>query len=166
MMTLSDLWRHFRFLTDMETFSEEQKATLHSFLVQEHQRRENRRIEYLLKMSGMKRVKLLSDFDWKFNPKVPRDKILAFMNTDWLKSPANLVMIGPTGVGKSHIAAAFCHDAVMKGKQTVFTTLFDLTMWVRTDICGNAHKLLSAVGLKPSPKILRLIKNENVGAQT
>jgi len=37
---------------------------------------------------------------------------------------------------------------------------------VRTDICGNAHKLLSAVGLKPSPKILRLIKNENVGAQT
>ncbi|MEN6420979.1 MAG: ATP-binding protein, partial [Smithella sp.] len=106
------------------------------------------------------------DFDWKFNPKVPRDKILAFMNTDWLKSPANLVMIGPTGVGKSHIAAAFCHDAVMKGKQTIFTTLFDLTMWVRTDICGNAHKLLSAVGLKPSPKILRLIKNENVGAQT
>jgi len=71
MMTLSDLWRHFRFLTDMETLSEEQKATLHSFLVQEHQRRENRRIEYLLKMSGMKRVKLLSDFDWKFNPKFP-----------------------------------------------------------------------------------------------
>ena len=127
MMTLSDLWKHFRFLTDMETLSEEQKTVLHSFLAQEHQRREHRRIEYLLKMSGMKRVKLLSDFDWKFNPKVPRDKILEFMNTDWLKSPANLVMIGPTGVGKSHIAAAFCHDAVMKGKQTVFTTLFDLT---------------------------------------
>ena len=32
------------------------------------------------------------------------------------------------------------------------------TMWVRTDICGNAHKLLSAIGLKPPPKILRLIK--------
>ena len=40
------------------------------------------------------------------------------------------------------------------------------TMWVRTDICGNAHKLLSAIGLKPPPKIIRLIKNENVVAQT
>ena len=40
------------------------------------------------------------------------------------------------------------------------------TMWVRTDICGNAHKLLSAVGLKPPPKILRVTKNENVVAQT
>ncbi|HPM11148.1 MAG TPA: hypothetical protein PK941_11960 [Paludibacter sp.] len=40
------------------------------------------------------------------------------------------------------------------------------TMWVRTDICGNAHKLFSAVGLKPPPKILRLTKNENVVAQT
>jgi len=42
------------------------------------------------------------------------------MNTDWLKSPANLVMIGPTGVGKSHVAAAFCHDAVMKRKTNGF----------------------------------------------
>jgi DNA replication protein DnaC len=80
-----------------------------------------------MKMSGMKRVKLLTDFDWKFNPKIPREKILEFMQTDWLNTPANLVMIGPAGVGKSHIAAALCHDAVMRGKQTVFVTLFDLT---------------------------------------
>lgn len=80
-----------------------------------------------MKMSGMKRVKLLTDFDWKFNPKVPRDKIMEFMQTDWLKIPANLVIIGPAGVGKSHVAAALCHDAVMRGKQTVFTSLFDLT---------------------------------------
>ena len=127
MMTLSDLWKHFRFLTDEATLSDDQKKLLHRFLLDEYQKRENRRIEYLMKMSGLKRVKLLADFDWKFNPKVPRDKIMAFMQTDWLKIPANLVLIGPTGVGKSHIAAALCHDAVMQGKQTVFTSLFDLT---------------------------------------
>jgi len=39
------------------------------------------------------------------------------------------------------------------------------TMWVRTDINGNAHKLFSAIGLKPPPKVLRLTKSENVVAQ-
>ena len=49
------------------------------------------------------------------------------MQTDWLKKPCNLVLIGPSGVGKSHVASAICYDAVTKGKQTVFLTLFDLT---------------------------------------
>ena len=69
----------------------------------------------------------MADFDWKFNPKVPREKIMAFMQTDWLKIPANLVIIGPAGVGKTHVATSLCHDAVMKGLQTVFVSLFDLT---------------------------------------
>ncbi len=99
MTTLSDLWKTFRFLTDPETIPEDKKAFLHDFLMGEYRKREIRRIEYLLKMSGIKRTKLLSDFDWKFNPKVPRDKIMAFMQTDWLKIPANLVIIGPAGVG-------------------------------------------------------------------
>ena len=37
------------------------------------------------------------------------------------------MLIGPSGIGKSHIASALCYDAVTKGKQTVFLTLFDLT---------------------------------------
>ena len=127
MTTLSDLWKTFRFLTDLETIPEDKKAFLHDFLMGEYKKREIRRIEYLLKMSGIKRTKLLSDFDWKFNPKVPRDKIMSFMQTDWLKIPANLVIIGPAGVGKTHVATSLCHDAVMKGRQTVFVSLFDLT---------------------------------------
>jgi len=39
------------------------------------------------------------------------------------------------------------------------------TMWVRTDITGNAHKLFSAIGLKAPPKVLRLTKSQNVVAQ-
>jgi DNA replication protein DnaC len=127
MTTLSDLWKHFRLLTDQETIPPDHKAFLHDFLQEEYKKREIRRIEYLMKMSGMKRIKVLTDFDWKFNPKIPRDKLMEFMQTDWLKIPANLVIIGPAGVGKSHIAAALCHDAVMRGKQTVFVSLFDLT---------------------------------------
>ena len=77
-------------------------------------------------MSGIKRVKLLSDFDWTFNPKALREEIMEFMQTDWMKEPY-LGSRGPSGVGKTHVACAICYDAVTKGKQTVFLTLFDLT---------------------------------------
>jgi hypothetical protein len=50
---------------------------------------------------------------------------MEFMETDWLKKPSNLVLIGPSGVGKTHVVSAICYDAVTKGKQTVFLTLFD-----------------------------------------
>jgi DNA replication protein DnaC len=42
------------------------------------------------------------------------------MAHSWLKEPSNPVLIGLAGVGKTHMAQALCHDAVMKGHQTMF----------------------------------------------
>jgi DNA replication protein DnaC len=127
MMTLPELWRHFRLLQTPESFSEEQRAFLERFLQEEYKTREKRRIEYLMKMSGIQRVKLLADFDWTFNPKIPREKIMEFLQTNFLKRPCNLVLIGAAGVGKAHIATALCHEAILKGHQTLFISLFDFT---------------------------------------
>ena len=112
---------------DLDGRSPEEREFLEKFLSREHALKEQKKREHLLRMSGIRRVKLLSDFDWAFNPKIPREKVLEFMQTDWLKKPCNLVLIGPSGTGKSHVASAICYDAVTKGKQTVFLTLFDLT---------------------------------------
>ncbi len=127
MINLYELWRRFRLLTDPDKLSEEEKKFMLKFLIEESHRKEQKKIQYLMKKSGIKRIKLLDDFDWKYNPKVPRDKLIEFMNTQWLTKPSNLVLIGPAGVGKSHIATALCHDALTKSRQTVFLTLFDLT---------------------------------------
>jgi len=127
MMSLSELWKHFRLLGDPEAIEKDKKAFLEEFLRAEYKMREHKRIESLLRMSGIKRIKFFTDFDWAFNPKIPRERIMEFMQTDWLKKPANLILIGPAGVGKTHIATALCHDAIMKGRQTVFAGLFDIT---------------------------------------
>jgi DNA replication protein DnaC len=127
MTTLHELWKHFRFLSDLEGYSPEERGFLEKFLSREYALKEQKKREHLLRMSGIKRVKLLADFDWTLNPKVPKEKIMEFMQTDWLARPCNLVLIGPSGVGKSHVATALCYDAVTKGRQTVFLTLFDLT---------------------------------------
>ena len=126
MTTLHELWKQFRFLSDPEEYGAEREF-LETFLTREQVLREHKKREQLLRISGIKRIKLLTDFDWAFNPKIPREKVMAFMQTDWLIRPCNLVLIGPSGVGKTHLASALCYDAVTRGKQTVFLTLFDLT---------------------------------------
>jgi DNA replication protein DnaC len=126
-MTLSELWTKFRLLQTPEAFSETERALLERFLRDEHQARERRRTEYLMKMSGIGRPKLFDDFDWAFNPKIPRDKIMEYLKTEFLKKPTNLVLVGAAGVGKTHLATALCHQAVLQGHQTIFITLFDFT---------------------------------------
>ena len=120
MMTLNELWKHFKWLSDFEGYTREEQSSSCGSSPKSIALREQKRREHLLRMSGIKRVKLLTDFDWAFNPKIPREKIMAFMHTDWLQKPSNLLLIGPSGVGKTHIASALCYDAVLKGTQTVF----------------------------------------------
>lgn len=127
MTNLPELWRHFKLLSDPKSHSEEERAFLERFLSYEYALREQKKRAYLLRMSGIRGVRMLSDFDWAFNLKIPREKVMEFIETDWLKTPCNLILIGPSGVGKTHIASALCYDAVLKGKQTIFLSLFDLT---------------------------------------
>jgi DNA replication protein DnaC len=127
MMNFSELWKYFRLIGDPTALSKEDSAFLERFLTEQYGLREKKRIQFLMRGSGIKRVKFLDDFDWAFNPKIPRDKIMEFLHTDWLKKPSHLVLIGPAGVGKTHIASAICHNAIVKGYQTVFIPLFDLT---------------------------------------
>ena len=126
MTSCPDLWKHFRILTEPTAMPTTDLPVIERFLAQEYQLREHKRIQQLLRMSGIRKVKRLEDFDWAFNPKIPRDKIMELLHTDWLKSPCNIVIIGPAGVGKTHIAHAFCHDAIMKAQQAVSISTFDL----------------------------------------
>ena len=126
MMNLPDLWKYFKFLTPLEEFSSEDKKVLDKFLKEEQKEREIKKIQYLLKKSGIKKLKRLEDFDWTFNPKIPRDKIMQFANSPWVEKGANLTLIGPTGLGKTHIAKGLCYRAIQKGYTTVFITSHDL----------------------------------------
>jgi DNA replication protein DnaC len=136
----AELWTEFRLMSDMNVFSPDEQAFLEQFLEDEARMRQAKKIGYLLARSGIKRVKTLGDFDWKFNPKIPRDKLMEFMAYPWLKNPCNLVLIGPAGVGKTHLAQALCHDAVMKGHQALFISLFDLMAKI-----SKANNLYNAI---------------------
>jgi DNA replication protein DnaC len=110
------------------------KDTISHFLQTEKEYRKQYKIKRLLKMSGIKQVKTFKQFDWRFNPKIPKNEILEYLHSPWIEQPANLVLIGDTGLGKSHIASSLCYEAIMEGNTTCFITAFDLASKIKKAI--------------------------------
>lgn len=141
MTNLPEIWKQLKFVSDCTVLSKEKVETLLPVLEKELYARETKRIKYLLQRSGIKPIKRIDDFDWKFNPKIPRNKIMPFFDFEWLSNFQNLVFVGPTGVGKSHIASSLCYEAIQKGIPTTFTTCFDLVKKLKES--KNKHTLLN-----------------------
>jgi DNA replication protein DnaC len=112
--------------TPADEIPSDRRDTILDFLKREIESRRQYKIKRLLSMSGIKHVKTLDRFDWHFNPKISKDDILAFVNSPWVEQAFNLVLIGDTGLGKSHIATAICYEAILRGYPTACITAFDL----------------------------------------
>lgn len=114
--------------TKSKDIAAETKCGVIAFLQQELLARQQYRLARLLAGCGIQRrqMKTFDQFNWHFNPKMPKEQIMAFRNSDWVGEAANLVLIGDTGLGKSHIAKAFCYEAITKGHCAYCITTFDL----------------------------------------
>lgn len=123
--------------TPADEIQPDQRDTVTTFLKMEIEYRRQHRIKRLLRLSGIKQVKILTQFDWHFNPKISKDDIMAFVNSPWIENAFNLVLIGDTGLGKSHIASAICYEAILQGFPTIRITAFDLV--------SKIHKALNPV---------------------
>jgi DNA replication protein DnaC len=126
MTQIRQIWNELKFASDCSSLTEEQVKAIIPILKDEVSAREVKRIRYLLHRSGIKRIKRLEDFDWKFNPTLPRNEIMSLSQSAWGSEVKNAVLIGPSGVGKSHLASAICYQAIQKGIPTAFITCFDL----------------------------------------
>lgn len=123
------------------------------FLREERKYRQEWRIRRLLASSGIRphSLRTFDQFDWAFNPKFPKEDVLAFRNSSWIEEGANLLLIGDTGLGKSHTAKALCYDAILKGHSAVFVTAFDLiskikkasNLAAKVEYYGNVVRVLA-----------------------
>jgi DNA replication protein DnaC len=113
--------------TPAREISSDRHDIIADFLMTETEYRRQHKIKRLLRASGIKQVKTLSQFDWHFNSKISKEDIMSFVNSTWIDDAANLVLIGDTGLGKSHIGSALCYEAILQGHSTACLTAFDLT---------------------------------------
>jgi DNA replication protein DnaC len=126
MNNLEPLLKELGCKTPTEEISPDRQEMILDFLKREIEYRKQYKIKRLLSQSGIKHVKTLDQFDWYFNPKISKDDILAFVHSPWIENAFNLVLIGDTGLGKSHIASSICYEALLRGYSTACITAFDL----------------------------------------
>jgi DNA replication protein DnaC len=88
--------------------------------------RDARRVQRHLNQSGLPGGKTLATFDFKAIPSMPRARIKALAAGDWIETGTNLIAIGNSGAGKTHLLCAVGHALVEVGKRVLYTRTTDL----------------------------------------
>lgn len=83
--------------------------------------REQRRYERRLKKADFKGQKMIENFDFLFNPKINQALIRDLATCRFIKEKYPVLIMGPCGTGKSHLAQALGHCALQKGYDVIYT---------------------------------------------
>lgn len=77
--------------------------------------RENKKLETRLKKAKLKQNAYFQNIDYKSSRGLDKKLFLSFENCHWLQNHKNILIIGPTGTGKSYLGEALAHNACLKG---------------------------------------------------
>ena len=89
-------------------------------------RRADRLFSRRVRQAEITQIKEIKDFDWAFNPKIPRTKLAEIAAARFVALHEDVLLIGPPGVGKSHIATAIAVGAIRAGYRVLVRSAFDL----------------------------------------
>ena len=95
--------------------------------------REERRLKTSLRLSGLPTGQTLGNFDFGFQPSVERSRIETLATCAWIRAKENLLIQGPPGVGKTHLAIGLAIRAIENGFSVAFHRLEDLLAALKRD---------------------------------
>ena len=102
-------------------------AFLGGLLQDELGARGQRALAMRMQLAGLPRGKTLSNFDFAFQPSVDERVVRELATLRFVHEASNVILLGPPGVGKTHVAAGLAAEAVRGGFSAYFTTAHDLT---------------------------------------
>lgn len=109
-----------------EELSEPEIPWVEKLIRWEENERNRRGLERRLGNAKIGRFKPLVDFDWKWPKKLSRDAISGLMTLSFLEEVANIVFVGPNGIGKSMVAKNIAHHAALNGYTVLFVSAADM----------------------------------------
>jgi DNA replication protein DnaC len=112
---------------------------LFRLLTEEVERRDGKQLEQRVRRANFEHSKTLEDFDFHFNPNVPKARVVDLATCSFVERRQNVLLLGPTGVGKSHIAQALGHRACRLGKNVLHVTAQDLFKQLRAARADGSH---------------------------
>jgi DNA replication protein DnaC len=127
---LSDQLRHLRLSGVLETMDARNRQAIDgqwsyvefisSLLEDEVERRSQKQLNLRLRRGALNTTKTLEGFDFHFNPNLNRQQILNLAACEYVRHKHNVLICGPTGVGKSHLAQALGQEAARQGLDVLF----------------------------------------------
>jgi DNA replication protein DnaC len=110
---------------------EEQKSFadfLESVLSAEKATRHSRTRSTMTRLAGFPAIKTLDEFDYEFASGVPKQTLQELTALAFVERNENVVLVGPSGVGKTHLAIGLGYLATQAGIKTRFITAADLML--------------------------------------
>lgn len=104
---------------------------LYRLFSDEVERRDSKQLEGRLRRASFDSRTTLEEFDFTFNPEVPKAKVIDLATCAFVERKENVLLVGKTGVGKSHIAQALGHRACRAGHSVVYTSAHDMLVQLR-----------------------------------
>ena len=116
--------------------------------------RGNRQLERRFKAAQFRERKSLEDFDWSFNPSIPRKQVYDLASCRFLREGRDVLWLGPPGVGKSFMVQAIGYQAIKAGYTVFYRSIFDLVRdFLHDEVLGQEDKMLTKY-LKPELLII------------
>lgn len=115
-------------------------AFLDILLTDEIERKNHAQLTRRLAKSQLDQNKTLETFDFSFNPKVQAAVIRELACCRFIEEGQNIFIIGPSGVGKSHLAEALGHEACRRGFDVLCYSTHKLFEWINRGRGDGSHR--------------------------
>jgi DNA replication protein DnaC len=127
---------------------------LSRLLEDEIERRAQKQLDVRLRRGAINTTKTLEDFSFAFNPNINRQQVMALAACDFIRDKRNVLLCGPAGVGKSHLAQALGQQACRQGFNVLFISTHKMLQHLLGGRADNSYERRLATYLRPDLLIL------------
>ncbi len=96
----------------------------------------------------------LEDFDWSFNPSIKKKRIYELATCRFIREARDVLLLGPPGVGKSHLAQSIGDQAIRQGHTVLYKSIFDLIRDFLRDEAMSGNERIMKSYLRPDLLII------------